>query len=52
MTTRGFDEAEAHTVGALIGDGDLQARRRGRAGRRSRPRCATLLDAHPLYPEL
>jgi glycine hydroxymethyltransferase len=51
MTTRGFDEAEAHEVGCLLANAIF--------GRDDEPKLAgikarvdELLDAHPLYPEL
>ena len=51
ITTRGFNEEEAHTVGGLIAkaifnrddDGILED---------VKSQVTTLLDAHPLYPEL
>jgi len=51
MTTRGFTEGEAHSVGCLIADAifnrDDEARLNDIAAD-----VAGLLDAHPLYPEL
>lgn len=51
MTTRGFSEGEAHTIGALIADAifnrDDEARLADIANE-----VRALLEAHPLYPEL
>ena len=51
MTTRGFDEAEAHTVGRLLAEAIFR-RQEPSALERIRAEVAALLDAHPLYPEL
>ncbi|MBN1192343.1 MAG: serine hydroxymethyltransferase [Coriobacteriia bacterium] len=51
MTTRGFSEEEAHTVGRLIAETIFNRNDETRlAGIRSEVRA--LIDAHPLYPEL
>ena len=50
MTTRGFNEDEAHTVGSPARRDDLQARRRSRARRhqgRGRRRCSTRTRSTP-----
>src|SRR5574340_635953 len=51
MTTRGFSEEEAHTIGRLIAETIF---RRAEATRLDeiRAEVGALLDAHPLYPEL
>ncbi len=51
MTTRGFSEEEAHTVGRLMAETIF---RRAEASRLEeiRAEANALLDAHPLYPEL
>lgn len=51
MTTRGFDEAEAHTVGRLLAEAIFK-RQEPSALERIRAEVSTLLAAHPLYPEL
>jgi glycine hydroxymethyltransferase len=51
MTTRGFSEEEAHTVGRLIAETIFKRNDAVRLeGIRAEVRA--LLDAHPLYPEL
>jgi glycine hydroxymethyltransferase len=51
MTTRGFGEEEAHTVGRLIAETIFK---RGEPARLEaiRAEVRQLIDAHPLYPEL
>ncbi len=51
MTTRGFSEGEAHTVGCLIAQTVFN---RDHAARLEdvRTQVEALLDSHPLYPEL
>lgn len=51
MTTRGFTEGEAHTIGCLMADAIFK---RSDAQRLSdiRAEVQTMLDQHPLYPEL
>jgi glycine hydroxymethyltransferase len=51
MTTRGFTEGEAHTIGCLIAD-TLFKREDRAALDNIREDVKSLLDAHPLYPEL
>jgi len=51
MTTRGFTEAEAHTVGRLLAD-TIFKRDDAAALADIRAEVAAMLDAHPLYPEL
>jgi glycine hydroxymethyltransferase len=51
MTTRGFDEAEAHTVGRLLAEAIFR-RQEPSVLERIRAEVTALLDAHPLYPEL
>jgi len=51
MTTRGFDEAEAHTVGRLLAEAIFR-RQEPAALERIRDEVSALLEAHPLYPEL
>lgn len=51
MTTRGFSAEEAHTVGRLLADAIF--RRDDAAALASiRSEVQSMLDAHPLYPEL
>lgn len=51
MTTRGFSEGEAHTIGCLMADAIFK---REDAQRLSdiKAEVQTMLDVHPLYPEL
>ncbi len=51
MTTRGFTEGEAHTIGCLMADAIFK---RNDAERLSdiRAEVQAMLDEHPLYPEL
>jgi glycine hydroxymethyltransferase len=51
MTTRGFSEAEARTVGSLMA-GAIFGREDEAVLAGIRARVKELLDAHPLYPEL
>jgi len=51
MTTRGFDEEEAYTVGRLIAETIFHRDEPSRI-EAIRSRVAALLEAHPLYPEL
>jgi glycine hydroxymethyltransferase len=51
VTTRGFDEAEAHTVGRLLAEAIFK-RQDPVALEHIRGEVAALLAAHPLYPEL
>ncbi len=51
MTTRGFDEEEAYTVGRLVAETIFN---RGDAAKleKIRAEVRALIDSHPLYPEL
>ena len=51
MTTRGFDEAEAHAVGRLLAEAIFH-RQEPSVLERIGAEVRALLDAHPLYPEL
>ena len=51
MTTRGFTEGEAHTVGCLIADAIFQRDDEARLNDVAAD-VRGLLEAHPLYPEL
>jgi glycine hydroxymethyltransferase len=51
MTTRGFTESEAHTVGRLIAETVFNRDSETRLDE-IRAQVKALLDAHPLYPEL
>jgi glycine hydroxymethyltransferase len=51
MTTRGFTESEAHTVGRLIAETVFNRDSESRMDD-VRTQVKNLLDAHPLYPEL
>ena len=51
MTTRGFTEGEAHTVGCLIADAIFKRDDEKRLSDIS-VQIAKMLEAHPLYPEL
>jgi len=51
MTTRGFSEGEAHTVGCLIAETVFNRDNEARLAD-VRAQVKGLLDAHPLYPEL
>ena len=51
MTTRGFTEGEAHTVGCLMADAIFNRGDEQRLADIS-TQVATMLAAHPLYPEL
>jgi glycine hydroxymethyltransferase len=51
MTTRGFTEGEAHTVGCLLAR-TLFARDDGAVLADIREEVKALLDRHPLYPEI
>ncbi|MDP2183512.1 MAG: serine hydroxymethyltransferase [Actinomycetota bacterium] len=49
MTTRGFTEGEAHTVGCLVADAILNREDEGRLAQ-IKADAAGMLEAHPLYP--
>jgi len=51
MTTRGFNEEEAHTVGRLIAETIFKRDEPARLDA-IRAEVKALIDAHPLYPEL
>ncbi|MCG2808199.1 MAG: serine hydroxymethyltransferase [Coriobacteriia bacterium] len=51
MTTRGFTEAEAHSVGRLLADAIFK-RDDAAALEGIKAEVQVMLDAHPLYPEL
>ena len=51
MTTRGFDEQEAHTVGRLIAETIFKRDEPARL-EAIRAEVRALVDSHPLYPEL
>ncbi|HZL07560.1 MAG TPA: serine hydroxymethyltransferase, partial [Coriobacteriia bacterium] len=51
MTTRGFSEGEAHTVGCLIAKA-LFNRHDSAMLATITEEIRALIDAHPLYPEL
>ena len=51
MTTRGFNEEEAHTVGRLIAETIFKRNEPSRLTA-IKAEVAALLAAHPLYPEL
>jgi glycine hydroxymethyltransferase len=51
ITTRGFDESEAHTVGRLLAE-VIFKRREPATLERIRAEVSAMLAAHPLYPEL
>ncbi len=51
MTTRGFDEAEAHTVGRLVAETIFKRNEPARL-EAIRAEVQQLIGAHPLYPEL
>ena len=51
MTTRGFDEDEARTVGRLIAETIFRRDEPARV-EAIRTEVASMLEAHPLYPEL
>ncbi|MBF4508973.1 MAG: serine hydroxymethyltransferase [Aeromicrobium sp.] len=51
MTTRGFDEDQARTVGRLLAEAIFH-RQEPAVLERIRSEVAALLDEHPLYPEL
>jgi len=51
MTTRGFDEEEAYTVGRLIAE-TIFNREDAAKLEKIRAEVKALIDAHPLYPEL
>jgi len=51
MTTRGFNEEEAHTVGRLLAETIFKRDEPARL-EAIKAEVAALIDAHPLYPEL
>ncbi len=51
MTTRGFDEEEAHTVGRLIAETIFKRNEPSRL-EAIKAEVGALIEAHPLYPEL
>jgi glycine hydroxymethyltransferase len=51
MTTRGFSEGEAHTIGCLMADAIFNRENESRLADIASD-VKGLLDAHPLYPEL
>ncbi len=51
MTTRGFNEEEAHTVGRLLAE-TIFKRDEPTKLEAIKAEVRALVDAHPLYPEL